>query len=84
MVCCPGPTRTPNFEKSNPAPEASWMIRVQEPRDVARETLDYLGRGPLLIPGRVNRLQGFFMRRLLPRRAAVRIMGWSMRKMYGK
>ena len=84
LVCAPGATRTPNYERSDPKPEGARMVYVQEPRDVANETLDYLGRGPLLIPGRINQLQGLFMHRILPRRAAVRILGWSMRKQYDK
>jgi short-subunit dehydrogenase len=84
LVCAPGATRTPNYERSDPSEDGSWMVYVQEARDVANETLEYLGRGPLLIPGRMNRLQGIFMRRILPRRAAVRILGWSMRKQYDK
>ncbi len=84
LVCAPGATRTPNYERSDPSEDGSWMVYVQEPRDVANETLDYLGRGPLLIPGRMNRLQGFLMRRIFSRRMAVRVLGWSMRKQYDR
>jgi hypothetical protein len=37
-----------------------------------------------VIPGAGNRLASFFMRRLLPRQAAIRLMGRVMRGMYGR
>ncbi len=83
LVCCAGATRTPNYERSNPAEGGSALVPVQTPEAVAEEALAYLGRGPLLIPGPANRFASFFMRRVLGRRAAVRIMGQNMRKMYG-
>lgn len=81
LVCCAGATATPNYQKS--APASSDGVPVQVPEAVAREALDYLGRGPLLITGTTNRLASFFLRRVLPRRIAVKIMGQNMRKMYG-
>ncbi|HEY7849182.1 MAG TPA: hypothetical protein VIC27_03905, partial [Ktedonobacterales bacterium] len=53
------------------------------PADVARETLAALGRGPTVTPGRSVKLASFFMRRLLPRTTAIRMMGRVMRGMYG-
>ena len=44
------------------------------PERVAMDTLDALGRGPRVIPGRTNRLGAFVFGRLLTRRAAVRAM----------
>jgi hypothetical protein len=46
---------------------------------VAREALASLGRGPLMIPGRFNRIASQAMRRLLPRRLTIRIMGGQTR-----
>jgi hypothetical protein len=42
---------------------------------VAEATLNALGRGPVVAPGAVNKLARFAMSRVLPRRAAIRIMG---------
>jgi hypothetical protein len=84
LVCCAGATRTPNYERSNPATGGSALTPMQSPQDVAEETLDYLGRGPLLIPGRRNRLASFVMRRLLGRRTAIGIMGRNLRKLYDR
>jgi hypothetical protein len=50
---------------------------------VARETLAALGRGPSITPGRITKLASFFMRRVLPRSTAIRMMGRVMRQMYG-
>lgn len=82
LVCCAGATATPNYQKS--APVNAGGVPVQAPEGVAREALGYLGRGPLLITGQTNRLASFFLRRMLPRRMAVKIMGQNMRKMYGR
>ncbi len=52
------------------------------PRVVVAETLAALGRRPSVIPGMGNRLAAFVMRRALPRRTAIRLMGRVMRGMY--
>ena len=52
------------------------------PEVVARETLAALGREPSVTPGGALKLAAFFMRRLMPRRAAIRMMGGAMRRMY--
>jgi hypothetical protein len=46
-------------------------------RAVAEDTLDALGRGPIVVPGRVNRLARFVLGRVLPRRTAISIMARS-------
>ena len=48
---------------------------------VTLETLEALGNGPLVIPGRFNRFASFLMRRLLPRRMTIRIMANETRKL---
>lgn len=83
LVCCAGATTTPNYQRSAPS-QGAGMVPLQTPEEVAREALDNLGRGPLLITGRMNWLASFLMRRVLPRKIAVGIMGKNMRKMYGK
>jgi len=44
------------------------------PEAVVAETLAALGSGPRVVPGRTNKFASVLMSRLLPRRAAVRIM----------
>lgn len=74
---CAGATATPNLLKATTkAPPG-----MQQPDDVVRETLNSLAAGPLLIPGRFNRFASFFMRRLMPRRMTIQIMGEQTRKL---
>ncbi len=47
------------------------------PEEVVEQALRALGRGPVVIPGFVNRVATVFMSRLLPRRAAIAIMAGS-------
>jgi len=44
------------------------------PNDVAEQTLNALGKGPIFIPGAVNKLARFLLMRLLSRKAAVNLM----------
>lgn len=75
LAVCAGATRTPNFLKA-----ASTAPGLLEPEQVAEEALGRLG-APLMIPGRFNRLASFFMRRVLPRRTAIALMGAQARKL---
>lgn len=54
------------------------------PEAVARGTLAALGRGPGVTPGATLKLAAFFMRRVMPHRAAIRMMGSAMRSRYGE
>ncbi|MFT3769308.1 MAG: SDR family NAD(P)-dependent oxidoreductase [Minicystis sp.] len=79
LGCRAGATRTPAYERSRPAVEAG---PVMEPEAVAREALAALGKAPSMVTGLMNSAAAFFMNRVLPRRAAVTIMGRATRKMY--
>jgi short-subunit dehydrogenase len=79
LACRAGATRTPAYERSNPAPSPT---PVMDPRPVAVEALDALGKGPSMVPGAINSAVAFLMQRLMPRRAAVGTMGAATRKMY--
>ena len=57
------------------SPEAPGTLDADE---VVRATLDALGGGPTVVPGSVNKLATFFLRRLAPRRSAIAIMGKSV------
>jgi short-subunit dehydrogenase len=84
LACCAGATSTPNYLASAPAATTRVRTAAMAPDTVAAETLAALGRQPSVIPGRFNRLAAFVMRRLLPRRAAIRLMGRTMRGMYSQ
>lgn len=77
LSVCAGATRTPALLKAAPD-GAPGML---EPEAVAFEGLNALGRGPSMIPGWFNRIVSFIMRRLLPRRLTVSIMGNETRKL---
>lgn len=84
LACCAGATLTPGYINTKPESPAGFSPPEMEPRTVAEESLAALGHTPYLIPGRANRLVSFMMRRLLPRKTAVRIMGRTMRRLYGR
>jgi short-subunit dehydrogenase len=74
---CAGATATPNLLKASKKAPPGML----QPEDVVRETLNALRAGPLLIPGRFNRFASFFLRRVLPRRMTIQIMGAETRKL---
>jgi hypothetical protein len=53
-----------------------------EPAPVVTEALTALGKKPSMVPGFVNRLGDFVLGRLLPRRAAIRVMSRATRSLY--
>jgi uncharacterized protein len=84
LVCISGAVKTPNYVASEPEQTGGLGDMTINPDQVVREALNALGKGPYVIPGRMNRISSFVMRHLLPRRAAVKIMGRVLRKMYVK
>jgi short-subunit dehydrogenase len=71
LACAAGATRTPGFLRASPGGEPGMI----EPAQVVEEALGKLGRSGVMIPGRFNRFASFLMRRVLPRRTAVGILG---------
>jgi short-subunit dehydrogenase len=82
LACCAGRVRTPTFERGRPGPARPLAPPVMEPERVVRETLAALGRRPVVIPGRRNRLAAFATQRLLPRRSVVALVSTATRSMY--
>jgi uncharacterized protein len=78
LACRAGAVRTPNYEASAP----NGKVPIMEPAAVARRALDSLGKRPSVVPGFVNRLGDVFMTRILSRRAAIRFMGKTTRRLY--
>jgi short-subunit dehydrogenase len=71
LACMAGAILTPGYqdaESDKPAPG------TLEAKDVAEQTLNALGKGPIVIPGAVNKVARFLLTRLLSRRAAIGIM----------
>ncbi len=71
LACCAGAIRTPAYQSAQIGGEAPGIL---DPGVVAEQTLDALGSGPVVVPGTLNKLANFLMRRLLPRATAVRVM----------
>lgn len=71
LVSCPGAIRTPSYAQAA-RKDAPGTLDAQV---VAERTLEALGRRSLVIPGAVNKLATFVMRRLLSRAVAVALMG---------
>jgi hypothetical protein len=71
IVSCPGAVSTPGYELAARRPAPGTM----SPAQVAAATLDALGRGFRVVPGRLNKVNAFALSRLLPRRAAIAIFG---------
>ena len=73
VACCAGAVRTPGYTAAAGGDAPGTL----DPEQVVEQTLCRLGRGPVVIPGGVNRFAAALMTRLLPRRAAIAIMARS-------
>jgi short-subunit dehydrogenase len=71
LACLAGAILTPGYQAAEGAKRAPGTMQA---RDVAEQTLEALGKGPIIIPGTVNKLARFVLTRLLSRRAAIAIM----------
>ena len=71
LACCAGAVRTPGYSGAAAGKDAPGTL---DPQEVVQQALRALGRGPVVIPGRLNRFATVFMSRLLPRRRAISIM----------
>lgn len=80
LASCPGLVRTPTFARTD-ATLPRLVPPPTAPRTVARQTLAAIGRRPVVIPGRLNRLAGTAVR-LLPRRRAIALASSRTRSMY--
>ena len=80
LTSCAGAIRTPNYAKASAA-EAPGMLDASV---VAELTLDALGHGPIFVPGAVNKLALFFLRRVMSTRGAVATMQKNIAKTVGR
>jgi uncharacterized protein len=83
MTCCAGATSTKNYILTNPGKSGFFAPRVTTPEEVVEECFKHLGKKPSFIAGSGNKMAGFLMQRIIPRRMAIRIMGDTTRKIYG-
>jgi short-subunit dehydrogenase len=71
LACLAGAILTPGYQAAESAKPAPGTL---EAKDVAEQTLSALGKGPIIVPGAVNKVARFILMRLLSRRAAIAIM----------
>jgi short-subunit dehydrogenase len=71
LACVAGAILTPNYEQAEQAKPAPGTMAAA---DVAEQALNALGKGPIIIPGTVNKVGRFVLTRLLSRRTAIAIM----------
>ena len=71
LACCAGAILTPGYEKAEKTKKAPGTLKA---RKVAEQTLNALGRGPIIIPGVINKIGRFILTRVLSRKAAIHTM----------
>ena len=71
LACMAGAILTPGYQEAEGAKRAPGTL---EAKQVAEQTLNALGKGPIVVPGAVNKVARFLLMRLMSRRAAIAIM----------
>lgn len=71
LACLAGAILTPGYQQAESAKPAPGTL---EAKQVAEQTVNALGKGPIVIPGATNKIARFVLTRLLSRRAAIAIM----------
>ena len=74
VASCAGAIRTPGYAKALQK-EAPGTLDASA---VVDATLGAIGHGPVVVPGAVNKLATFYLRRIATRRGAIGIMGKSV------
>jgi short-subunit dehydrogenase len=71
LACMAGAILTPGYREAESAKPAPGTL---DARAVAEQTLNALGKGPIIVPGALNKVARFVLMRVLSRRAAVAVM----------
>jgi short-subunit dehydrogenase len=79
-----GTTATPNYIATEPDYAGILVPKPLKPSKVAKEVISKLGKKPTVTPGFTNKIMSQFMKRLLPKKQAIKLIGSSTYKMYGK
>ncbi|MCL2806172.1 MAG: SDR family NAD(P)-dependent oxidoreductase [Treponema sp.] len=69
--CCAGAILTPGYEQAEKTKQAPGTLTASK---VAQLTLKALGKGPVIVPGFVNKIARFALARLMSRKAAIETM----------
>jgi uncharacterized protein len=76
MASCAGAISTPNYRSVRDGKKDA--PGTLDASTVAKQTLDALGKGPMFVPGTINKFAYVLLRRILPRKAAIKIMAKSI------
>jgi short-subunit dehydrogenase len=70
IASCAGAILTPGYEQAQQAKAPGTL----EAAAVAEKTLNALGKGPIIVPGGLNKMARFLLTRLLSRKSAIALM----------
>jgi len=82
LACVAGATLTPSYEQSTDRTPTSWLALPMQPDEVTEQALRNLGQQPTGVSGRRNRFGAALLARILPRRAAIRMVSKETEHMY--
>lgn len=71
LACCAGAILTPGYRQASKDKPAPGTLEAGQ---VAEKTLKALGRGPVTVPGIINKVGRFMLTRVLSRKAAIDII----------
>lgn len=71
LACCAGAILTPGYQQAEKIKPAPGALKAKV---VAEKTLNALGKGPIIIPGAINKAGSFILTRVLSRKTAINIM----------
>jgi short-subunit dehydrogenase len=84
LACCAGITDTATYRKTNPRSPGRLVGAPMDPAVVVAEALAALGKKPVMVPGRRNRLAQAIMQRVMPKKLAISIISAGTRAIYPK
>ena len=82
LAACAGATATPNYLNSKPRKLNPMSPPVMSAEAVVSESLKALGKKPIHITGKWNRLASFIMHRIYSRKGSISTISKSTRDMY--
>jgi short-subunit dehydrogenase len=71
IASVPGAVATPGYKNAQHEKEAPGTL---DANTVAEKTINALGKGPAIVPGKINKMARFFMGRLFSRKFAISMM----------
>lgn len=78
VACTAGAVRTPGYRGASAGRDAPGTLDAERVAETALRALD---RGPVVVPGFVNKIAAALLAHLLPRRAAIALMAATTRRL---